>query len=194
MGKVVSHMTMSLDGFIAEPDDQVGELFDWYGAGDTHVTSANEDVQFDLDDASVAMWRELTGNIGALVSGRHLFDITDGWGDNHPAGAPVVVVTHTAPANAERWPRTTFVNRVDAAIAKAQEIAGDQDVVIASPTILQQALDLGLVDEVCVSLAPVLFGEGKPYFSKLGRGHVLFDDPAVVPGRRALHLRYPVRR
>lgn len=194
MGKVVSHMTMSLDGFIAEPDDQVGELFDWYGAGDTHVTSANEDVQFDLDDASVAMWRELTGNIGALVSGRHLFDITDGWGDNHPAGAPVVVVTHTAPANAERWPRTTFVNRVDAAIAKAQEIAGDQDVVIASPTILQQALDLGLVDEVCVSLAPVLFGEGKPYFSKLARGHVLFEDPVVVNGRRAVHLRYPVRR
>ena len=51
-----------------------------------------------------------------------------------------------------------------------------------------------LVDEVCVSLAPVLLGEGVPYFAKLDRGHVLFDDPVVVQGRRALHLRYPVRR
>ena len=195
MGKVVSHMTMSLDGFIAEPDDQVGELFDWYGAGDTHVTSANEDVQFDLDAASLEMWRELTGNIGALVSGRHLFDITDGWGDNHPAGSPVVVVTHSPPEDAaERWPKTTFVDGVEAAIANAKEIAGDKNVTIASPDVINQALELGLVDEVCVSLVPVLFGEGKPYFSKPAHGHVLFEDPVVVQGRRALHLRYPVRR
>jgi hypothetical protein len=50
------------------------------------------------------------------------------------------------------------------------------------------------VDEVCVSLVPVLSGEGVPYFSKLDRGHVMLEDPAVVQGRRALHLRYPVRR
>jgi dihydrofolate reductase len=194
MGKVSTHMTMSLDGFIAEPDDQVDELFEWYGAGDVHVTSANPDVEFDLDEASAAVWRELTGNIGALVAGRHLFDITDGWGDRHPAGVPVVVVTHDAPADAERWPRTTFVGSVEAAIANAREVAGDQDVVIASPTVVQQALDLGLVDEVCVSLVPVLFGEGKRYFSTLAHGHVAFDDPVVVPGTRAVHLRYPVRR
>lgn len=195
MGKVVSHMTMSLDGFIADPDDQVRELFDWYDAGDVHVTSANEDVAFNLDAAGAEIWRELTETVGALVAGRHLFDITDGWGDNHPAGVPVVVVTHHAPANAAaRWPRTTFVDSVEAAIAKAREIAGDKDVTIASPTVVQQALDLGLVDEVCVSLVPVLFGEGKPYFSKPAHGHVLFEDPVVVQGRRALHLRYPVRR
>ena len=69
-----------------------------------------------------------------------------------------------------------------------------QDVNIASPTIIQQALDLGLVDEVCVSLVPVLFGEGIPYFTKLDRGHQPLDDPIVLQGRRALHLRYPVRR
>jgi dihydrofolate reductase len=60
--------------------------------------------------------------------------------------------------------------------------------------LLQQALDLGLVDEVCVSLVPVLFGAGVPYFSKLNRGHLLLEDPVVVQGRSALHLRYPVRR
>jgi dihydrofolate reductase len=195
MGKVFTHMTMSLDGYIAEPDDQVGELFDWYEAGEVPVASRSEDIAFDVDEASAEALRELIENAGALVSGRRLFDIANGWNDTHPSGAPVVVVTHSAPADAaERWPRTAFVEGVGAAIAKAREIAGDKDVTIASANVTQQALDLGLVDEVCVSLVPVLFGEGIAYFSKLDRGHLLLEDPVVVQGRRALHLRYPVRR
>ena len=194
MGKVLTHMTMSLDGFVAAPDDNPGELFEWYAAGDVSVPSANGDVKFDVDEASAEVLRELTDGVGAIISGRHLFDITDGWGDVHPVGAPVVVVTHSPPANAaEQWPRTTFVNGVEAAVAKAREIAGDKDVTIASTKVTQQALDLGLVDEVCVSLAPVLMGEGIPYFSKLDRGHLMLEDPVVVQGRRALHLRFPVR-
>ncbi len=195
MGKVWTHMTMSLDGYIADPDDQVGELFDWYEAGEVSVASHNDAIAFDVDEASAETLQELIENAGALVSGRRLFDIADGWNDTHPSGAQVVVVTHSAPPNAaERWPRTTFVDGVEAAIAKAREIAGDKDVTIASANVIQQALDLGLVDEVCVSLVPVLFGEGVPYFSKLDGGHVLLEDPVVVQGRRALHLRYPVRR
>src|SRR3954470_21861800 len=187
MSKVLTHMTMSLDGYIAQPDDNPAELFDWYQAGDVSVPSGNENITFDVDEASAQVLRELTGNVGALVSGRRLFDVADGWNDAHPAGARVVVVTHRAPANAaERWPRTAFVDGVEAAIAKAREIAGDKDVVIASPTVIQQGLDLGLVDEVAVSLVPVLFGEGIPYFSKPAHGHLLFEDPVVVPGRRAL--------
>jgi dihydrofolate reductase len=195
MGKVFTHMTMSLDGYIADPDDQVGELFEWYEAGEVSVESANENIEFDVDEASAEALRELIGNSGVLVSGRRLFDIADGWNDSHPAGGRVVVVTHSPPANAaERWPKTTFVDGVEAAVAKAREIAGDQNVTIASANVTQQALDLDLVDEVCVSLVPVLFGEGVPYFSKLARGHLLLEDPAVVQGRRALHLMYPVRR
>jgi dihydrofolate reductase len=195
MGKVLTHMTMSLDGFIADPGDQPGELFEWYEAGEVSVPSASENVAFNVDEASAEVLRELTENVGALVAGRRLFDIAHGWNDNHPAGAAVVVVTHSAPADAaERWPKTTFVDGVEAAVAKAREIAGDKDVTIASANITQQALDLGLVDEVCVSLVPVLLGDGIPYFAKLDRGHVSLEDPAVVQGRRALHLRYPVRR
>jgi dihydrofolate reductase len=194
MGKVFTHMTMSLDGFIADPNDQVGELFEWYEAGDVTVPNPNEDVTFQVDGASAEVLRGLTANTGALVSGRRLFDIANGWGDNHPVGAPVVVVTHRAPDDAAtKWPKTTFVDGVEAAITEARKIAGDQDVTIASASIIQQALDLGAVDEVCVSLVPVLFGEGIPYFAKLRQGHQLFDDPIVVQGRRALHLRYPVR-
>lgn len=195
MGAVITHMTMSLDGFVADPHDQVGELFDWYEAGDVTVPSANGNVSFRVDDASAQMLRELTGTCGALVAGRRLFDIADGWGDRHPAGAPVVVVTHRVPGDAaSRWPTTTFAGGVDAAITRARQIAGDRNVVIASTAIAAQALDLGLVDEVCVSLVPVLFGEGIPYFRKLDRGHLLLGDPIVVQGRRALHLRYRVRR
>ena len=195
MGKVLTHMTMSLDGFVADPDDRPGELFDWYGAGDVTVENPNESVSFRVDDASAQMLGDLTGSGGVIVSGRRLFDLADGWGDQHPAGGRVVVVTHRAPDDAAtRWPTTTFVEGVEAAITKARQIAGDHDVTIASPSIIGQALDLGLVDEVCVSLVPVLFGEGVPYFTKLDRGHLLFDDPVVIQGRRALHLRYPVRR
>jgi dihydrofolate reductase len=195
MSKVLTHMTMSLDGYIADTDNQVGELFDWYQAGETSVPSPNEDITFGLDEAGAKALRDLTENVGALVAGRVLFDIAGGWNDTHPSGARVVVVTHTPPADAEkRWPKTTFVAGVEAAIGTAREIAGAKDVVIASANITQQALDLGLVDEVCVSLVPVLFGEGVSYFGKLDRGHLLLDDPAVIQGRRALHLRYPVRR
>ncbi|PRY57338.1 dihydrofolate reductase family protein [Glycomyces artemisiae] len=195
MTKVQSHMTMSLDGFIAQPDDQVGELFEWYEAGDVAVPSANERVEFRVDAASAPILKELTEHCGAIVAGRRLFDMTGGWDDRHPAGAPVVVVSHTVPEDAaERWPRTVFVDGVAAAIERARQIAGERDVTIASATITQQALALGLVDEVCVSLVPVLFGEGVPYFAAFDTGHLLLEDPEVVQGKRAVHLRYPVRR
>jgi dihydrofolate reductase len=195
MSKVLTHMTMSLDGFVAAPDDQPGELFDWYAAGDVSVESANENVTFDVDEASADVLGELTERVAVIVAGRRLFDIADGWNDAHPAGAAVVVVTHDPPADAaERYPKTTFVDDVEAAIAKAREIAGDKNVTLASANVIQQALELGLVDEICVSLVPVLFGEGVPYFAKLDRGHVMLEDPVVVQGRRALHLVYPVRR
>src|SRR3954454_16570811 len=146
MGTVITHMTMSLDGYIADPDDGVGELFDWYQAGDVTVGDANEDLgEFHVDDASAKVLGDLLGSAGALVAGRRLFDIANGWNDSHPTGAKVVVVTHDPPADAaERWPRTTFVGGVEEAVAKAKELAGDRDVSIASANVIQQALNLGL--------------------------------------------------
>ena len=153
-------------------------------------------MSFSVDAASAPMLQELTSGCGALIAGRRLFDQTDGWGDNHPAGAPVVVVTHRGPPDdaAERFPRTTFTGSVEEAIATAKRIAGDRFVTIASADIIQQALNLGLVDELCVSQVPVLFGTGISYFGELVGGHVMLEDPVVVQGSRALHLRYPVRR
>ena len=196
MAKVLTHMCMSLDGFVAQPDDNPGELFDWYWNGDVVVPSAQEGMSFSVDAASAAMLQELTSGCGAVIAGRRLFDQTDGWGDNHPAGAPVVVVTHRpAPENAaQRFPRTTFTGSVEEAIATGKKLADHKFVTIASADIIQQALNLGLVDELCISQVPVLFGAGVRYFGELIGGHVMLDDPVVVQGPRALHLRYPVRR
>ena len=196
MTKVLTHMCMSLDGFVAQPDDQPAELFDWYWGGDVVVPSAQEGMTFEVDAASATMLRELTSGCGALIAGRRLFDQTDGWGDRHPAGAPVVVATHRPPPDdaAERFPRTTFTGSVEEAVATAKEIAGEKFATIASADVIHQAVNLGLVDELCVSLVPVLFGSGIRYFGDLVGGHVLLDDPVVVEGTRALHLRYPVRR
>ena len=196
MAKVLTHMCMSVDGFVAQPDDKPAELFDWYWNGDVVVPSAQEGMSFSVDVASSAMLKEITSGCGALIAGRRLFDQTDGWGDNHPAGTPVVVVTHRPPPEGagERFPRTTFTGSVEEAVATATDIAGDRFVTIASADIIQQALNLGFVDEVCISLVPVLFGAGIRYFGELVSGHILLDDPVVIQGTRALHLRYTVRR
>ena len=107
--------------------------------------------------------------------------------------SPVVVVTHQPPPDAaERWPRTTFVDGVEPAIKAAKEIADGKDVTLMSANVTQQALDLGLVDELCVSLVPVLFGEGIPLLRRARRaGTCCSTTPSSVPGRRALHLPVP---
>jgi len=196
MTKVLTHMCMSLDGFVAQPDDNPAELFDWYWNGETVVPSAQEDMTFSVDAASAPMLRDLTSGCGAVIAGRRLFDLTDGWGDNHPVGAPVVVVTHRPPPDdaATRFPRTRFAGSVEEAVATATEIAGDKFVTIASADIIQQAVNLDLVDEICISQVPVLFGTGIRYFGDLVGDHVMLEDPHVVQGTRALHLRYRVRR
>src|SRR5207302_11333929 len=89
---------------------------------------------------------------------------------------------------AERFPLTTFTGSVEEGIATAKEIAGDKFVTIASANIVQQALNLSLVDELCISQVPVLFGSGIRYFGELVGGQVMLEDPFVVQGTRALHL------
>lgn len=194
MGKVFSHMTMSLDGFIADPQDGAENLFGWYDAGEVTVPSADERWAFHVDENSAGMLRGILANTGALVCGRRLFDHTNGWGGSHPVGAPVVVVTHRPPPDTAEGKTTTFTGGVAEGIATAREIAGGKDVTIASANIASQALDLGLVDEVHVSLVPVLLGEGIPYFANLTGAPHHFDDPVIIPGKRATHLRYVVRK
>ncbi len=196
MATVVADMSMSLDGFIADRNDQVGPLFDWYEAGPVVTPSANERWTFKTDEAGAEQLREGLRTIGALVCGRRLFDLTKSWGGRHPMGCPVVVVTHTVP---DGWPREgapfTFVtDGVESAVAQAKAIAGDKIVAVATPTITQQCLNLGLLDAIRVHLVPVLLGGGIPFFDHLRDTPVMLDDPEVTTGMRATHLSYRVRR
>jgi dihydrofolate reductase len=195
MGAVVANMSMSLDGFIADPSDQVGPLFDWYGAGEVEVPFPGSQHVARLTPASARYLRQAMGSIGALIAGRRLFDLTQGWGGSHPAGVPVFVVTHRAP---EDWPHRdapfTFVtDGVESAVAQARKVAGEKVVSVASPTITQQCLNLGLLDAIAVDLVPVLLGKGIRFFDNLAQAPVLLEDPTVIEGRRVTHLYYQVR-
>lgn len=149
-----------------------------------------------MSAASAGYLRTFADGVGATVIGRHLFDITNGWGGVPAAGDHVFVVTHHTPTD---WPFPnapfTFVtDGVASAIASAQTLADGRDVSVAAGDIGGQALAAGLVDEVHLSLVPVLLGTGKRYFGSYTGAHQLLEDPRVIAGDRVLHLVYPVRQ
>ncbi len=196
MAKVIAEFSMSLDGFIADPKDAPTHIFDWYDSGDILFQWPGDDMESHVTPASLALLQETVKTAGAIVSGRRLFDITDGWGGRHPVGCPVFVVTHKEPKD---WPHdrslTTFVtDGVESAVKQAKAVAGDKFVGVAGPNIAQQCIDLGLLDEVRINLAPVVLGEGIPFFTKPAEGPVLFENPTVVEGDRVTHLTYKLRR
>ncbi|WP_028067799.1 dihydrofolate reductase family protein [Solirubrobacter soli] len=194
MTKIISGATMSLDGYIAGPEESgFDRLFQWYGNGDVELPSANPGISFRLTEASAKHWREVLETTGALVVGRHLFDITSGWGGRHPIGVPVVVLTHRVPDDFESE-SFVFVTEggIEAAVAKARELAGDKDVVVNGGQMAEQALQAGLLDEIGVDLVPVLLGGGTPFFDALGAPVDLEGPISTIQGDRVTHLRYRV--
>ncbi|HSK36979.1 MAG TPA: dihydrofolate reductase family protein [Actinomycetota bacterium] len=196
MGKVVSQASMSLDGYIADPSDNVGPLFDWYGNGDVEVTGADPDRVFRVSAASAAYLRDAWSNAGVSVIGRRLFDLTNGWHGKPPVGEAVFVVTHRPP---EDWdfpdaPFTFVTDGVERAVAQAKELAGDRVVSVTPGNVGGQAFRAGLVDEVLVDLVPVVFGAGVRYFGDYAGSPLLLENPEIVQGDRVTHLRYRVRQ
>jgi len=192
MSTVIMHNVVSVDGFIAGHDDQVGPLFDWYSNGDValgHLPTLK------VSRISAGYVKPMWASTGAMVIGRHLFDITNGWEGSPPAGEHVVVVSHR-PKPAGWHPEASyhFVDDVARAVATARELAGERTVVVAAGDVGGQALTLGLVDEVAMDVAPVVFGSGKRYFGSAGTQQLLEDPHTVIQGDRVLHLRYRVRR
>jgi dihydrofolate reductase len=195
MGRVISSASTSLDGFVAGPDDEVGPLFDWYEAGDRPWTATGGDMTFHLSAVDHDYWTRWVARLGALVVGRRLFDITDGWKGTHPLGVPVVVLTHSPP-DGWGYPGGTveFVTTgIHDAVARARQIAGDADVGVAAGEIASQCIAEGLLDEVAVDLVPCFLGVGRPYFTEVAGQVVLADPTTVVEGERVTHLVYPVR-
>lgn len=186
------HAVVSVDGFIADSNDDVGPLFDWYFNGEAEIVDGGP---FKVTQDSVAYVRPMWERIGTTVIGRHLFDLTNGWEGTPPAGEHIVVVTHRP--KPDGWhPEAScrFVPEVRAAIEAAKELAGERDVAVAAGEVGGQAFALGLVDEVAMDVVPVVFGSGKRYFGSVDAHHILEDPDLVIRGRRVLHLRYRVRR
>ncbi|MFI7679215.1 dihydrofolate reductase family protein [Actinophytocola sp. NPDC049390] len=191
MGKVVMYSSVSVDGFIADDNDQPGPLFDWLLSGDVPL---DESGTLKVSRTSYDYTRPYWDQIGATIAGRHVFDMTDGWDGQPPGGVDhVVVVTHRPPP--EGWDAKTsfhFVDGVEAAVAKARELAGDRVVEVAAGDVGGQALAAGLVDEVRMDVVPVVFGSGKRFFGSVDAQHLLADPDVVIQGERVLHLRYRV--
>jgi dihydrofolate reductase len=192
MSTVIMHNVVSVDGFIADQDDQVGPLFDWYFNGDVglgHLPAMK------VSRISAGYVKPMWASLGSMVIGRRLFDLTNGWEGSPPAGEHVVVVSHRP--RPEGWhPEASyhFVGDVARAIATARELAGERTVVVAAGDVGGQALTLGLVDEVAMDVAPVVFGSGKRFFGSAATQQLLEDPHTVIQGDRVLHLRYRVRR
>jgi dihydrofolate reductase len=200
VGTVYSSASMSLDGFIAYRDHNPGALFDWYQAGDVELATAMEDLTFHVTEASCDYLRGQAEALGALVVGRRLFDVTDGWKGRHPYDVPVVVMTHEPPADWSYPGAKDFhfvTEGIAAAVRVAQTIAGDREVAVAAgamPSVTKwKSFEADLLDEVRIDLAPVVLGSGRPYFTG-GTTRLLGEPTTVIRTARVTHLIYPVRR
>jgi dihydrofolate reductase len=198
MATVIMHAVVSVDGFIADENDDVGPLFEWYFNGDMPIAdAAGEDrhAPFRVGARSHEYVSSFWGSIGATIQGRHLFDLTNGWEAEPPAGEHLVVVSHRPkPGGWHPEADVPFFADVTEAVEEAKRRAGDRVVAVCAGNVGGQALALDLVDEVAMDVVPVVFGKGKRYFGPIDAQHLLDDPNVVIQGDRVLHLRYRVRR
>ena len=197
-GKVTTGFSMSLDGFIAGPNEDFQHLFAWMTGGDVDytLTIGNQEEKLKIAEESVAMFEDAINTTGALVAGRRLYELTHGWGGHHPVGAPVVVVTHRPPPEwvEEKWPVTFVTHGLEKAIEQAKVIANGKNVVVASATIVQQCLNAGLLDEIHIDLVPFLLGDGIRLFEHLKVAPVALENPQVIIGKGVTHLTYRIKK
>lgn len=194
MGKVITQFTMSLDGFIADPQDDVGRLLRWYFSGDTAFPVPTSGMNFKLSRASAALLQQEWGAIGAIVTGRRDFDVSKAWGGRSPYGVPTFIITHDPP---QAWltaasPFTFVTKGVAHAIDLAQQASGDKTIALSGTKIVQQGLLAGLIDEIRIDLAPMLLGAGIRLFDQLGAAPIDLEIRDVVTGHGVTHLRYNV--
>jgi dihydrofolate reductase len=204
MGKVAMGLSMSLDGFIAGPNDgperPLGEggerLFRWYSGGDTEYRLPGTEMVFKVSPQSAELLQGAHGKMGAFVTGRTTFDITNEWGGRPPLGVPTFVVTHTVP---QEWvyegsPFTFVTDGVESAVEQAKAVAGDKDVAVGAASIAQQCIRAGLLDEIHIDLVPVLLGGGVRLFEHLGITPIELETTRVIEPPGVTHLTFRVVR
>ncbi len=202
MSSTVLYMSVSLDGFIAgpneSPDNGLGDgghrLHQWLFPG------AEDDEDFEaavgrLQGANRQIYDEFMAT-GAIVAGRGTFEPAGGWGGDHHDGVPIYILSRNpAPAWAAEWPAVHYVSNLAAAVRDAKHAAGDKNVLVHGASIAQRALTAGLLDELEIHLIPVLLGAGRRLFEHLGAGQRELERIRVLEGEGGVtHLRYRVRR
>lgn len=194
---------MSLDGFIAGPNDDVerplgegGErLHDWvYGLASWRERHGLAGGKTDSDAEVI---EESFKTTGAVVMGRRMFNLGERyWGDNPLFHMPVFVLTHQAREKVVKEGGTTFTfvtDGIESALQQAKTAAGDKDVSLADgANMVQQFLGARLLDEIQIHLVPVLLGEGRRLFDPIGTEHVELERTRVIESPGVTHLRFRV--
>jgi dihydrofolate reductase len=197
----VLYMSMSLDGFIAGPnetdDNGLGDggdrLHDW----------AFPDVDPDQRGPHVGRLAGANGEVsaemrstGAVVAGRGTFEPAGGWGGDHHDGVPIWVYSRHEPGiDVSQWPLVTYVDDVRTAMTEAKKAAGEKDVLVHGAAVAQLALAAGLLDELEIHLIPVLFGQGRRLFEGLDPAQIELERIRILEGEDGVtHMHYRVQR
>lgn len=202
MGKVIIDMSMTLDGFVAGPNDSIqqplgdrGSVFhEWLLNGD--ITSKYNHF-FKLTSSSRDVLDESSAKMGSTLVGRRTYDVVEGWRGGHPIhGGPVCVLTHEAPAEVSKGatPFTFVTDGTEIPIKQAKTVAGHKDVGVAGASTAQQCLPDGLVDEFQTHLVPVLLGNGDRLFEHIGTMNIGLETTSVIDSPGVTHLKYRVVR
>jgi dihydrofolate reductase len=182
-------MSMSLDGFIAGPNEGPGNglgdgghrLHEWYFGDESG------DVNRQVVDEFMAT--------GAIVAGRGTFEPAGGWGGDHHDGVPIWVLSRREPGiDVAQWPLVTYVTDIRTAMTEAKRAAGDKNVLVHGAATAQLALAAGLLDELEIHLIPVLFGQGRRLFDNLAPEQIELERTRVLEGPGVTHMHYRVQR
>ena len=189
MSATVLYMSMSLDGFIAGPNEGPGNglgdgghrLHEWYFEG------ADDEVNRKVKDESLAT--------GAIVAGRGTFEPAEGWGGDHHDGVPIWILSRHEPGiDIGQWPNVTYVDDVRTAMSEAKRAAGDKNVLVHGAAVAQLALAAGVLDELEIHVVPVLFGQGRRLFDNLDPEQIELERTRVLEGDGVTHMHYEIDR
>jgi dihydrofolate reductase len=196
----VLYMSMSLDGFIAGPNEGPGNglgdgghrLHEWF------LTDADADhkgISGRLAGVNGKVFDEVMAT-GAVVAGRGTFEPAGGWGGDHHDGGPIYFHSRQEPGiEIGQWPLVTYLTDVRTAMTQAKEAAGDKDVLVHGAGTAQLALAAGVLEELEIHLVPVLLGQGRRLFDHLGPEHIELERTRILEGEAGVtHMRYRVQR
>ena len=198
MSATVLYMSMSLDGFIAGPNEGPGN-----GLGDGgHRLHEWAMTDGDVDLDAIRERGGVNGQIvdefmstGAIVAGKGTFEPAGGWGGDHHDGVPIFILTRHDPDDMRQWPLVTYVKDVTSAITRAKEAAGDKNVLVHGAGTAQLALAAGVLEEMELHVVPVLFGQGRRLFEGLAAEQIELERTRILEGEDGVtHMHYWVQR